>query len=82
MAEAHRRGVAAVLTADPDRQPGVGSPTSLDGDPHQLADALLVEGRERIVGQNAVLEVAREELALGIVAREAEGRLREVVRAE
>ena len=71
-----------MLAADPDRQLGVGGPAALDRDPHQLADALLVERRERVVGEHAVLEVVREELALRVVAREAERRLRQVVRAE
>ena len=42
----------------------------------------LVEHLERVVLHHAVLEVAREELALGVVARDAERRLRQVVRAE
>ncbi len=37
---------------------------------------------ERVALEDPVLEVVREELALGVVAREPERRLREVVRAE
>ena len=82
VAEANRRGIAAVLAADSDRQRGVERPAAFDRDPHQLADALLVERRERIVRQDAILEIAGEELALRVVAREPERRLRQVVRAE
>ena len=55
---------------------------ALDADPHQVADAVLVERLERVALEHAVLEVEGEELALGVVARHAERRLREVVRAE
>ena len=55
---------------------------ALDADPHQVADALLVEHLERVALEDPVLEVVGEELALGVVAREAERRLGEVVRAE
>ena len=82
MAEPDGGGVAAVLAADPDRQTVVGGAPAFDRDPHQLADTLLIERRERVVREHAVLEVAREELALGVVAREPERGLRQVVRPE
>ena len=82
MAEANRRRIAAVLAADPDREPIVHPPAAFDRDSHQLADAFLVERRERIVREDAVLEVAGEELPLGVVTRHAECGLGEVVRAE
>ena len=60
----------------------VRGPAALDRHPHQLADAFPVERRKRVVREHAVLEVAREELALGVVAREPERSLRQVVGAE
>ena len=41
---------------------------ALDGDPHEVADAVLVDHLERVPLEDAVLEVVREELALGVVA--------------
>src|SRR2546429_903952 len=74
----HGRGLAAVLPADADLQVGPGSPAEPDRQLDELADALLIEHLERVVPQDAVLHVEREEPA-GVVAREAEGGLREVV---
>ena len=81
MAERHRARLAAVLAADAERGSGF-TPSPLHGDPHQVADAFAIERLERVPLEHAVLEVVRQELALGVVAREAERRLRQVVRAE
>src|SRR2546423_1360774 len=67
VAERHRARPAAVLPADADLELGLGAASALDGDAHQLADARLVEHLERIAIEHAVLEVAREELAFGVV---------------
>jgi len=61
---------------------GFVSPPPLDPDPHQVADAVLIEHLERVPLEHAVLEVEGEELSLRVVARHPERRLREVVRAE
>ena len=45
-------------------------------------DAVDVERLERVGGDHAVVDVLREELALRIVARVAEGSLSEVIRPE
>ena len=82
MAERHRAGLAAVLAADAHLQVLLHAAPALDRDPHQVADALLVDNLERVPLEDARLEVAREELALGVVPREAERRLGEVVRPE
>src|SRR5205823_449327 len=82
IAEGNRARLAAVLTADTDLQCRLDAPPALDRDPHQLADAVLVEHLERIALDHAVLEVAREKLAFGVIARKAERGLRQVVRAE
>src|SRR4029078_1770628 len=74
--------LAAVLAADAELEVVLRAPAALDGDPHQVADALLVENLERVALAHAVLEVARQELALGVVARKAQGSLGEVVGAE
>src|SRR5206468_6094502 len=68
--------------ADPELDSGLRSSPTLDADAHEVADAVLVEHLERVPLEDSVLEVVREELAFGVVAREAERRLREVVRAE
>ena len=83
VAEGDRARLASVLAADAELELGrsaarprstairIRAPTPVD-----------VEHLERVALDHAVLEVAREELALGVVAREAERRLGEVVRAE
>ena len=71
-----------MLAADAELEVGLRRPATLDRDPHQVADPVDVERLERVLLQHAVLEVVREELALCVVAREAERRLREVVRPE
>ena len=71
-----------MLAADTHLQVVLDRSPALDRNPHQVADPLLVEHLERVPLEHAVLEVAGEELALGVVAREAERRLRQVVRAE
>ena len=71
-----------MFATDAELEVGLLRPATLDRDPHQLADALDVERLERVLLEHAVLEVMRQELALGVVAREAERRLREVVRPE
>ena len=60
---------------------GVGGATLLDSHAHQL-EHRRVDGLEGVVLQNLLMHVQRDELGLGIVAREAEGRLREVVGAK
>src|SRR5512132_265628 len=63
VAELHRRGVASVLAADPDLEPGPRGAPARDADLDQLADALLVQLREGIGGEQLLLQVEREELA-------------------
>ena len=82
MAEGHRGRIAAVLPADAKLDVVLDAARPLDRELHQGTDALLVERLERVALEHAVLQVARQELALGVVAREAERCLREVVRAE
>src|SRR5215475_10557491 len=82
VAELDRTGLAAVLAADAELQVRLRPPPPLDSGPHQVTDALLVEHLERVPLEHAVLEVEGEELPLRVVARHAEGRLREVVGAE
>ena len=70
-----------MLAADPDLETRPCTPAFVDADPHQLADAALVDHRERIRGKDAALDVLRQELRR-VVARETEAHLRQVVRAE
>ena len=82
VAELDRARLAAVLAADAELDVRLRLAAALDADAHEVADAFLVEHLERVPLEHAVLEVEGEELALGVVARHAERRLREVVRAE
>ena len=68
-----------MLAADAELDAFLGASAPLDRDPHQVADPALVERLERVPLEHAVLEVARQELALRVVTREAERRLRQVV---
>src|SRR5450830_43169 len=83
VAELDALGIAAVLAADAHLEVGPGAATPLDAHLHELADALLVEGRERVGRPDLLLlgEVEREKRT-GVVAAHAEGHLREVVGAE
>src|SRR5215210_4279994 len=82
VAEGDALRLAAVLAADAELDLLTRAAAALDRDPHQIPHPALVERLEGVRLQHAVLEVVREELALRVVAREAERRLREVVRPE
>ena len=79
--EADRGGVTTVLTADAALQFGALATATVDTQLHQLANAFLVEGVERIVGDDLLVDVAFHD-GVDIVAAEAEGHLGEVVGAE
>ncbi len=82
MAERDRARLAAVLAADTELDLGFRSPTPLDRDPHEVADTVAIQDLERVLLEDPVLQVVREELALGVVTRESERGLREIVRSE
>ena len=54
MAERDRVGLAAVLAADPELDLRTRTPPSLDGDHHEVADAVLVDRLERVSLQQPV----------------------------
>ena len=81
MAELDGGRIAAVLAADAAVQLGAGLASQLDRHLHQLADADGVEAGEGIGLVDLVRIVCRQELA-GVVTREAERHLREVVGTE
>src|SRR5215207_1311212 len=80
VAERHGARLAAVLAADADLEVRPGGATLRHREADQLAHAGLVEHLERVVGEDAAVDVARQK-APGVVAAQAERRLREVVRA-
>src|SRR6185295_2396957 len=82
VAERDGRGIAAVLAADADLQARPRLASTLDGDAHHRADTVAVEDLERVRGDDLLLYVLGEEALLRVVARDAEDRLREVVRSE
>src|SRR5579871_2883499 len=57
------------------------APAALRRDLHELADALAIDRNERVVIDEALLQISVEEAA-GIVARETEAGLRQIVGAE
>src|SRR6185503_21078551 len=61
MAETHGGRLASVLTADPDFQVGPSSSPSLGSHPNQFSYAFLIEDLERIVFQDSVLDIERQE---------------------
>ena len=71
-----------MLAADPDLDCRPHRSAAFDRDADELADTVDVDRLERIVLEQAVLEVEGQEPSLGVVARHAEGRLGQVVRAE
>src|ERR1700722_12361121 len=81
LAERDRGGVAAMLTTNTELQRVLGLPTLCRRDADHLADALYVDRDKRVLRQNPSLNVLRQELA-GIITRQAEHGLRQVVGAE
>src|SRR5262245_4598397 len=75
VAEGDRLRLASVLSADAELELVLRRAAPLGCDPHQLPNPALVEGLEWVSFEHAVLEIAGEELALGVVTREAERRL-------
>src|SRR5712692_1962808 len=68
VAEMDRVGVAAMLAADPHFQLRPGFAPLAHGQLHQPAHALLVDRLEWIARKDLALEVADDEVALGVVA--------------
>src|SRR5581483_11578078 len=79
--EGDRCRVAAVLAADADLEIGPHPAAALGADPHQLAHAVGIDGDERIDLENAALRVVGENRC-GIVARQPQAGLRQIVGAE
>ncbi|MPM36798.1 hypothetical protein SDC9_83400 [bioreactor metagenome] len=77
-----RLRVAAVLTTDTGLQAGLPAAALLDADPDQLADTVPVDLGERVGRDDVVVDVGVEERALGVVTRQADPGLGEVVGAE
>src|SRR5438552_3227853 len=74
--------VAPMLAADPDLHALARLAPLVHGDAHQSPHALLVDGLERVARQDLLLQVADDEGPRGVVARETERGLRQVVGAE
>ena len=76
-----RRGIAAVLAADAKRNvgPRLARPLAADGD--EFADALLVDGHERVRRQDALCDIGAQKRAR-VVARNAQRRLRQIIGAK
>ena len=70
-----------MLAADADLEAFTNRPTALHADLDQFADAFTVDRHERVRREDAALGVDTQE-ARGIVARDAESRLCQIVRAE
>jgi len=71
-----------LFAADADLEIRIGGAARGDAHLHQDAHALDVQRLERVVMQDAGVRVERQELVLGILAREGIGRLRQVVGTE
>src|SRR6266852_8408376 len=82
VAEVDRVRVASMLAADPDLEVLPRLSTLGDGHRHQPPHAVLVDRLEGVARQDLALEVADDEVPLGVVARVAESHLREVVGAK
>src|SRR5688572_18045880 len=80
--EANRLRVSAVLAAYAELQVRLRLAARPGAEPHQPADAGLVDRLERAAVHDLRLDIAVEKAPLHIVAREAERRLGEVVGAE
>src|SRR6266566_3827404 len=76
------RGIATVFAANPDLQVLADLPALLHTHPHELTDALSVEGLEWIEGQDSPVHEIEEELAFRVVTGISKRRLCEIVRSE
>src|SRR5439155_26319291 len=66
--ELHRRWLAAVLAADAHLEVGPRPASALDADLDELTDTFLVKDRERIMRQEALLQIVGQELGYIISA--------------
>src|SRR5258708_22640058 len=82
VAEMDRVWVSPMLAADSDLHLRARLPALGDRHRHEAAHAAFVDRLERVARQDLVLEVAHDEVALGVVAPIAERHVREVVGAE
>src|SRR5438270_6435315 len=80
--ERNRLGVAAVLAADPELEVRLGLASGPRREAHEPAHPRPVERLEWAAVQDALVPVAAEEAALGVVAGGAERRLRQIVGPE
>src|SRR5437868_15478404 len=71
-----------MLTADADLHAGPTLAPLVHRHLHQPSDAGPVEGGEWVDGENLLLDVLEQELAFGVVAREPERRLGQVIGPE
>ena len=76
MAERHAGRVSAVFTTDADLQVWPLTASGVHSNLHQRPHSLGVDRREWVVGQHALIDIAPEELALGVVTTEAKDHLR------
>ena len=82
MAETDRVGMSAVFATDTHFHVRTCLAAPVDSQLHQLAHTLDIQHFERIVLQYSEFVIHRQELVLGILAREREGRLGQVIGAE
>ena len=81
MTEINTFRFAAVLTTDTNFQIGAGLPAELDAHRHQLAYPFSLQGLERVLGQDALLDIFQQELGFRIIAGLTKGHLGQVVGA-
>src|SRR5438309_734498 len=82
VAELDAGGIAPMLAADAELDVGAGLPPEPDGHVHQTPNAPGVQHLERVLGQDLLVHIPEEELALGVIAAEPVDQLRQVVAAE
>src|SRR5690606_32753525 len=80
-AEGDARRIAAMLAANAELDVWPGRPATLGREAYELADPGDIEADEGVAWVDALLDIDAEELR-GVVARNAERRLRQVVGAE
>src|ERR1700722_7889995 len=81
VAELNRGRIAAVFAANSNLEATTLLPSPFDSDLNQFSHSFTIDHRERILFENALLEIGWQYL-VHVVAREAEGGLGEVVGAE
>ena len=82
MAESNRLGISTVFAADSDFQLWTDAAAFFNRHFHELSDPFLIKALERILREDALVNVSDEEAGFGVVTRVTKGHLGKVIGSE